>query len=162
MITTNTFKLVTLEQLKENRDYLNMGGLGLAIGTFDLFHAGHLDFIEWAKRSVDTLVLGVKSDVLCENKTIYSEKDRADILLALPYTDFICLVDDVKEFIKLVNPEFYLKGPHSNFESLSEEEKEALGMSGSVTGGIKTKIKFGPLTRDISKKIILEKIHGQK
>ena len=27
MITTNTFKLVTLEQLKENREYLNMGGL---------------------------------------------------------------------------------------------------------------------------------------
>jgi hypothetical protein len=27
MITTNTFKLVTLEQLKENREYLNMGGV---------------------------------------------------------------------------------------------------------------------------------------
>lgn len=162
MITTNTFKLVTLDQLKENREYLNMGGLGLVIGTFDLFHAGHLDFIEWAKRSVDTLVLGVKSDALCEDKTIYPEKDRVDILLAMPHVDFVCLVDDVKEMIKLVNPEFYLKGPHSNFESLSEEEKDGLGLSGSVTGGAETKVKFGPLTRDISKKIILEKIHGQK
>tara|TARA_R110000751_G_scaffold307709_1_gene430727 strand:+ start:4236 stop:4760 length:525 start_codon:yes stop_codon:yes gene_type:complete len=162
MITTNTFKLVTREQLKENREYLNMGGLGLVIGTFDLFHAGHLDVLEWAKRSVDTLVIGVKSDALCEGKTIYSEKDRVDILLALPYVDFVCLVDDVKEMIKLVNPEFYLKGPYSNFESLSKEERDGLGLSGSLTGETETKIKFGPLTRDISKKIILEKIRGQK
>ena len=111
---------------------------------------------------MDTLVIGVKSDVLCENKTIYPERDRLDILLRMPSVDFVCIVDDVKEIIKLVNPEFYLKGPHSNFESLSEEEKDGLGLSGSVTGEIETKIKFGPLTRDISKKIILEKIRGQK
>ena len=136
--TTNTFKLLTLEQLKENRDYLNMGGLGLIVGTFDLFHAGHVDFLEWAKRSVDTLVVAVKSDKLCGDKVIYPEKDRVDILLTMPTVDFVCVVDDVKEIIKLANPEFYLKGPHHSFESLTDEEKEGLGVSGSVTGDLKT------------------------
>jgi len=162
MIITNTFKNVTLEQLKENRDYLNMGGVGLTIGSFDLFHAGHVDFLEWCKRSVDVLVVGVKSDSLCGNKTIYPERDRADILMALPFVDFVCVVDDIKEIIRLVNPEFYLKGPHYNFETLTSEEKDSLEAGGTVDGEAKAQIKFGTLVRDISKKLILEKIHEQK
>ena len=162
MIANNTYKNIALQELKENRNYLNMGGLGLTIGTFDLFHAGHLDFLEWCKRSVDVLVVGVKSDSFCENKTIYSEKDRSDLVMALPHIDFVCVIDEMKEIIRLVNPEFYLKGPHYNFETLSLEEKEALESGGTVDGKMKAQVRFGTLVRDISKKLILEKIHEQK
>jgi len=162
MFATNTMKRVSLEQLKENREYLNMGGVALTIGTFDLFHAGHIDFLSWCKRSSDTLVVGIKSDKLCGNKTFCSEKDREDILLALTFVDFTCVIDDVGSFIKTVNPEFYFKGPHYNFDNLSDEEKNALDSSGTVDGFKKAEIKFAPLSRDLSKGEILKKIYEYK
>ena len=41
-----------------------MGDVGLAVGSFDLFHVGHLDALRAAAAEVDRLVIGVADDDL--------------------------------------------------------------------------------------------------
>lgn len=43
----------------------------LATGAFDLFHLGHLQFLEQAKALGDRLIVGVQTDEWCEEKKGY-------------------------------------------------------------------------------------------
>lgn len=58
--------------------------LGYAPGTYDLFHAGHLENLTIASKDCEKLVVGVKADELVKrhkNKTpIISEEERMSIL----------------------------------------------------------------------------------
>lgn len=49
--------------------------IGYLEGTFDLFHIGHLNFIEEAKKKCDFLIVGVYSD-----EVVYSYKGRFPII----------------------------------------------------------------------------------
>lgn len=65
-----------------------------ARGAFDLLHAGHIDFIEFAKKQGDILVLGIVSDNVirkCKgsNRPVKDEIDRmrvADSIKGVDYT----------------------------------------------------------------------------
>lgn len=58
--------------------------LGYAPGTYDLFHAGHLENLTIAASQCQKLVVGIKSDELVEShkhrKPVISEEERMDIL----------------------------------------------------------------------------------
>lgn len=82
--------------------------IGYLEGTFDLFHIGHLNFIEEAKKKCDFLIVGVYSD-----EVVYSYKghcpiipckDRVRILKALKSIDSVLQLherDKIKAFQKL-------------------------------------------------------------
>lgn len=65
--------------------------LGYVPGTYDLFHAGHLENLMLASKDCEKLVVGVKSDELVQqhkNKTpIISENERMEILRNFKFVD---------------------------------------------------------------------------
>lgn len=58
--------------------------LGYAPGTYDLFHAGHLENLQIASEQCDKLIVGIKSDELVEEhkhrKPVISAEERMEIL----------------------------------------------------------------------------------
>lgn len=64
---------------------------GFTVGTFDLFHVGHLNLLQQAKEQCEYLIVGIHSDewvMHCKKRpTIISYEDRADIVRAIRYVD---------------------------------------------------------------------------
>lgn len=64
---------------------------GFTVGTFDMFHVGHLNLFRQAKEYCDYLIVGVHSDewvLHCKNRpTVISYDDRAEIVSAIRYVD---------------------------------------------------------------------------
>lgn len=70
--------------------------IGYTQGTFDMFHIGHLNLINNAKKYCDYLVVGVNSDELVEaykHKTpIINEDERREIVVNLKAVDEAVIV----------------------------------------------------------------------
>ncbi|NEA36728.1 adenylyltransferase/cytidyltransferase family protein [Streptomyces sp. SID13031] len=75
--------------------------IGCLIGVFDLFHVGHLDVLERAKKQCDHLVVGVLTDDWAADawgaRPFVSVVERAQILEQLRCVDEIVVVDGVDE-----------------------------------------------------------------
>ena len=69
--------------------------IGYTQGTFDLFHIGHLNLINNAKKYCDYLIVGVNSDELVmqykNKKTNINENDRATIVGAIKGVDKVVI-----------------------------------------------------------------------
>ena len=65
--------------------------IGFTVGTFDMFHIGHLNLLRQAKQYCDYLIVGVHTDewvMACKNRpTVIPYKDRADIVSSIRYVD---------------------------------------------------------------------------
>lgn len=65
--------------------------LGYAPGTYDLFHAGHLENLLLASKDCERLIVGVKSDELVQEhknrKPILSDDERMEILRHFKFVD---------------------------------------------------------------------------
>ena len=64
---------------------------GFTVGTFDMFHIGHLRLFQQAKEYCDHLIVGVHSDewvMHCKNRpTVIPFEDRSEIVGAIRYVD---------------------------------------------------------------------------
>lgn len=70
-------------------------------GCFDILHVGHIKFLENAKKQGDILFLLLESDATVkklkgENRPINIQKDRAIILSALSFVDFVVTLPEIK------------------------------------------------------------------
>jgi glycerol-3-phosphate cytidylyltransferase len=66
----------------------------ITYGTFDLLHIGHLNLLKKLKSMGDQLIVGVSTDEFNLQKgkqSIYKFQDRADIVAALEYVDYVIL-----------------------------------------------------------------------
>ena len=83
--------------------------IGYTQGTYDLFHVGHLNLLENAKKYCDYLVVGINSDKLVKeykNKNVnIHDTDRARIVNALKTVDKVYIVNtlDKVEISKYIN-----------------------------------------------------------
>jgi len=69
----------------------------LAGGCFDILHPGHVIFLEKAKKAGDILMVLLESDEKVRelkgvNRPVHSQKERAKVLAALRYVDYIILL----------------------------------------------------------------------
>lgn len=86
-------------------------------GCFDLLHAGHVKYLQKARRIGDILVLGLNSDssvrrLKGEKRPLIGEEERAHILAALDCIDYVVLFDEDTplELIKALKPFILAKG----------------------------------------------------
>ena len=86
-------------------------------GSFDLLHAGHLYILEQARRQGDVLIVGLNSDASVRahkgpTRPIVSERQRAQMLLALRMVDYVHIFDepDPIAFLSEINPDVHVNG----------------------------------------------------
>ena len=102
-------------------------------GCFDLLHVGHLRYLTEAKQFGDILWIGLNSDLSVKelkgpNRPVNSERDRAEILAALRVVDAVTIFEGIRatDFLRVVQPDVYVKGGDYTIESLDISEREAL------------------------------------
>lgn len=68
--------------------------IGYTTGVFDMFHIGHLNILENAKKYCDYLIVGVSTDELVfkeKNKVpVITFEERLRIVQAIKYVDEVC------------------------------------------------------------------------
>jgi len=86
-------------------------------GCFDLLHAGHVTYLESAKRRGDKLILGLNTDrsvsaLKGPTRPVVNQHDRARVLAALESVDAVILFDEDTplDLIKLIKPDVIAKG----------------------------------------------------
>ncbi len=93
-------KLTTLEELQPILAAIRRQGSRIAFtnGCFDILHAGHVSYLEQARRAGDCLVVGLNSDrsvrlLKGEDRPVNGEQERARVLAALGCVDFVVIFD---------------------------------------------------------------------
>ncbi|MBC7755845.1 MAG: bifunctional D-glycero-beta-D-manno-heptose-7-phosphate kinase/D-glycero-beta-D-manno-heptose 1-phosphate adenylyltransferase HldE [Bdellovibrio sp.] len=90
-------------------------------GCFDLLHAGHVTYLEAAKKRGDKLVLGLNTDrsvsvLKGPSRPVVHENDRARVLAALESVDAVILFDEDTplNLINAIKPNVIAKGSDYN------------------------------------------------
>lgn len=108
-------KIVSLEEL------LNIDREGKTIvftnGCFDILHVGHISYLQAAKKLGDILIVGLNSDrsisaLKGSKRPINEQADRASLLGALEFVDFVVVFDEDTplNLIKALRPDILVKG----------------------------------------------------
>jgi cytidyltransferase-like protein len=131
--------IVNIDELAEIRTRHNDQKVVLTSGTFDLFHTGHLKYLEEVKKHGDTLAVLLSGDgrVVARKglkRPIIGEEDRARVLDSLKIVDYV-FVDPSKmspdttdpihaEILQKLQPDFYVTdGPDPRFYKLMDKSK---------------------------------------
>lgn len=73
----------------------------ITFGTFDLFHIGHLNILQRAKKLGDYLIVGVSSDKMNFNKKnfypVFPIEDRLQIIEALSCVDEVFIEESLEK-----------------------------------------------------------------
>ncbi|HHT9120284.1 MAG TPA: D-glycero-beta-D-manno-heptose 1-phosphate adenylyltransferase [Candidatus Hypogeohydataceae bacterium YC41] len=158
---TLTEKIKTLEELegflaghrakKERIVFTN--------GCFDILHTGHVEYLRFARRQGEVLMVGLNTDrSVRENKgngrPIIPERDRARLLAALEDVDYVVLFDDATpdNLIKHVKPDILVKG---------EDWKEKGVVGREFVESYGGKVILAPLVEGISTSKIISRIVEQ-
>ncbi len=102
-------------------------------GCFDILHAGHVGYLEIARKLGDYLVVGINSDASVRKlkgptRPINDERNRARVLAALACVDGVVIFNTkrVTPLLQCLKPEIYVKGGDYTEESLDSEERRAI------------------------------------
>ena len=93
-------KVLTYKKLVSKLSGIRKGKkIVVTTGVFDIFHAGHLMFLDYAKRQGDILVVGVATDktvkiVKGATRPILPEILRVRLIAGLEIVDFAVLLDE--------------------------------------------------------------------
>ncbi len=85
----------------------------LANGVFDLFHIGHLLYLESASRMGDRLVVSVTRDEFVNKgpgRPMFNETQRLSIVKALRCVDDGLIVSNAIEALEKIKPDIFVKG----------------------------------------------------
>ncbi|HKT13738.1 MAG TPA: D-glycero-beta-D-manno-heptose 1-phosphate adenylyltransferase [Terriglobia bacterium] len=100
-----------------------------ANGCFDLFHVGHVRYLEGARQQGDVLVVGVNSDrsvrqLKGEGRPLLPEDARAELLAAMECVDYVVIFDDLtaENLLGDLRPHVHCKGTDYTEASVPERE----------------------------------------
>lgn len=114
----------------------------LANGCFDIVHAGHVRYLEGARREGDVLVVAINSDAsVCglkgSGRPILSAQARAELVAALAAVDYVVIFDepDVRALLRDLRPNVHAKGTDYTLDTVPEREEAArLGIRVAIVG----------------------------
>jgi rfaE bifunctional protein nucleotidyltransferase chain/domain len=112
----------------------------LTNGCFDVFHAGHVAYLQQAAEMGDLLFVGLNSDSSTRSlkgpgRPFNSQDDRAAVLAALEVVDAVAIFDELTaaELVRSIRPDVYVKGgdyscdPDSSRYPVEGHDVRALG-----------------------------------
>ncbi len=98
-------------------------------GCFDIIHAGHVDYLERAKKLGDILVVGLNSDnsvkrIKGEKRPINPQEQRAKVLSSLKPVDYVVIFeeDTPEKLIRAIKPDVLVKGGDWPIEKIVGKE----------------------------------------
>lgn len=153
-------KIISWDVLPAWRAAIRAKGLKLVVtnGCFDILHLGHVTYLEDARNLGDALLIGTNSDAAVSElkgpqRPVNSEGDRAAVLAALESVTGVCLFTEktATRFLKLAQPDIYVKGGDYTLETLNQDERRAV----EEVGG---KIVIVPIVPGKSTTALLQKI----
>jgi len=130
-------------------------------GCFDLIHGGHIEFLQKAREKGDILVVGLNSDksvtaIKGNGRPIKTEKERANIISALKYVDYITIFDEStpEEVIREVRPDILVKGDDYAIDEVVGRE---------IVEGYGARVELIPIVKGLSTtKIVAKILESQK
>jgi len=130
-------KILTRDELLIERRALRDAGTKLVFtnGVFDILHVGHVRYLRLAQTLGDALVVAVNSDssvreLKGDPRPLMNETDRAEILAALEFVDYVTIFDDIspRSLIAELLPDVLVKGGDYALAQIhGREEVEAAG-----------------------------------
>jgi len=94
-------------------------------GCFDIIHAGHVDYLEKAKKLGDVLVVGLNSDesvrrLKGKERPVNIQEHRKRVLEALKPVDLVVIFDEdtPERLIKEIKPDVLVKGGDWSIENI--------------------------------------------
>jgi len=125
----------------------------ITFGTFDVFHIGHVNILERAKKEGDYLIVGLSSDELNFSKKqrypVYPQAQRVKIIESLRFVDEVFIEEslDLKaQYIQQFNADILVMGDDwvGKFDSMKQY----------------CEVKYLPRTPSISTTEIIEVVKG--
>ncbi len=129
-------KIINCQKLKTvlNSSKIHTKKTVVAGGCFDILHIGHIKFLQEAKKMGDTLIILLESDkrvkeIKGKNKPIFKLTERAQMLQALSFVNYIILLpymnedEDYENLLINLKPDIIVAT--SNDPNLRKKKKQA-------------------------------------
>jgi D-beta-D-heptose 7-phosphate kinase/D-beta-D-heptose 1-phosphate adenosyltransferase len=133
-----------------------------ANGCFDLLHAGHIRFLEAARRQGDRLVVAVNEDASVRRlkglrRPILPAWQRAELIAALESVDLVVRFPElrVSALLKLLRPDVFVKGGDYTRKTVNQAELALLERHGG-------RLVILPMLRNSSSSRIIARITGRE
>jgi rfaE bifunctional protein nucleotidyltransferase chain/domain len=109
-------RIVNLPELKKFFSREGKGRIILTGGCFDILHVGHVRFLSEAKKMGDYLIVLLENDknvkkLKGENRPVFIQKERAEMLSALGSVDMVVLLPEMENdsdylsLIRIIKPD---------------------------------------------------------
>lgn len=150
--------ILELEELKKLVSLAKSTGKTVVFtnGCFDLIHGGHIEFLQKAKSLGDLLVIGLNSDasvhaIKGDGRPIKTQKERANILSALRYVDYITIFDEStpEHLIGEIRPDILVKGDDYKIDEVVGRE---------IVEGYGARVELIPIVKGLSTTNTVEQI----
>jgi rfaE bifunctional protein nucleotidyltransferase chain/domain len=124
-------EVLTREELVERVARNREEGLthAFANGGFDLLHAGHVRYLEAARREADRLIVAVNDDDSVRahkgrDRPILTAADRAELVAALRAVDYVVIFHEptVDPLLRVLKPEVHCKGTDYALDTVPERD----------------------------------------
>ena len=112
----------------------------LAHGTFDLIHAGHIDYLEFAKDQGDHLTVALSSDIMVQKRKgkqrpIMTYVAREKVVNALKAVDEVIeapypgddLIENLMQLIRALRPTVFVSS-YSEFSERFQDEMQEINV----------------------------------
>lgn len=124
-------KIIPREELRKVVETLQQQGkkVGFTCGAFDLLHAGHVRYLEEAKKKCDILIVAVNTDESVRGykgakRPILPEGERMRLMAGLEAVDYVTPMLELRprELLALLKPNFYFKGGDYSVHELKSRD----------------------------------------
>ena len=125
-------KMVLNYRDNKKDDLSGLKGCVFTNGCFDILHSGHIELFKFCydKKLYRQVVVGLNSDNSIRalkglNRPIMSEEDRAAVLLAIQWIDYVIIFDTKSVFplIEVLKPQVLVKGGNYSTKSCAVDDQ---------------------------------------